>query len=103
MKEQIGFRLYFDKDLDFLIQEEKPKHHPFHVKRAAMKRLRMYANLYLRDIRKDIINQDSICVSCGSKDKLHLDHIIPIAKGGKNKLENIQILCGKCNITKGDR
>ncbi len=34
---------------------------------------------------------------------LEVDHIIPIAKGGKSTLDNLQTLCHKCNVEKGDR
>lgn len=34
---------------------------------------------------------------------LHLDHIIPLAKGGPHGLWNVQLLCGTCNSQKGDR
>lgn len=43
------------------------------------------------------------CVRCGSDRELHFDHIIPINKGGSNTVENIQILCQTCNLTKSDR
>ena len=41
------------------------------------------------------------CVKCGSQEKLEYDHIIPIAKGGSNTTRNIQLLCEKCNRSKG--
>jgi len=32
----------------------------------------------------------------------HLDHIVPLSKGGQHILSNVQTLCRKCNITKSD-
>jgi len=43
------------------------------------------------------------CVRCGSKDKLHFDHVIPVAKGGGGDAINIQILCQPCNLRKSDK
>ena len=31
----------------------------------------------------------------------HVDHIMPLALGGSNTKENLQILCQKCNLSKG--
>lgn len=41
------------------------------------------------------------CVSCGSMDNLHFDHILPYSKGGTSlKPENIQLLCARHNLQK---
>ena len=42
------------------------------------------------------------CVKCGSKEKLHFDHIIPVSKGGSSTDLNIQLLCQRCNLKKHD-
>jgi 5-methylcytosine-specific restriction endonuclease McrA len=34
--------------------------------------------------------------------KFHIDHVIPLAKGGTSKRENIQLLCRRCNEIKND-
>ena len=48
--------------------------------------------------------QRGICIGCGnhyrSKD-FHFDHIIPRSAGGGHSLDNLQLLCGHCNSTKG--
>lgn len=100
----MGFRDYYDKDLDFLINEELKYYYDLRAaQRSAMSRLRMYANLFCRDIRKTLLNDQSKCVLCGSASFLTIDHIIPITKGGKNDVSNTQILCRSCNIKKRDK
>jgi hypothetical protein len=45
------------------------------------------------------------CRRCGAPQgyaQLEVDHIIPIAKGGKSTYNNLQTLCRRCNIEKGD-
>ena len=32
---------------------------------------------------------------------MEFDHIIPLSKGGKTELKNLQLLCRKCNRNKG--
>ena len=33
------------------------------------------------------------CMACGSTKELQLDHIVPLADGGLDELENTQLLC----------
>ena len=46
------------------------------------------------------------CCRCGASGRfvqLEIDHIIPIAKGGKSTYDNLQTLCHNCNVEKGDK
>ena len=46
------------------------------------------------------------CALCGATHKerpLDVDHIKPRSKGGKNLYENLQVLCSKCNRSKGNK
>lgn len=57
---------------------------------------KMRFSIYKRDEYK--------CRNCGKKtNDLEIDHIIPIAKGGKSIYSNLQTLCHKCNQEKGSK
>lgn len=38
---------------------------------------------------------------CDITKERHLDHIIPLSKGGKHEFTNVQLLCPQCNLQKG--
>jgi len=44
-----------------------------------------------------------ICQYCGSPKRLHVDHKIPLARGGSNAFENLVTSCGPCNQSKGSK
>jgi hypothetical protein len=43
-----------------------------------------------------------VCNYCGAKTKLSIDHLIPRAKGGADKAENMVWACKSCNSAKSD-
>jgi 5-methylcytosine-specific restriction endonuclease McrA len=59
-------------------------------------------------LRYNIMARDKFrCVICGASSvdgvQLHIDHIIPISKGGKSVPDNLRTLCERCNIGKSDK
>lgn len=56
----------------------------------------------LPKLRKAQGDRCAICVAKLSG-KGHLDHIVPLAKGGEHKPGNLQFLCPPCNLRKSDR
>lgn len=52
--------------------------------------------------RDKIFQRDKCCLKCERKDKLTIDHIIPISKNGSNHISNLQTLCEKCNSKKSN-
>ena len=65
-----------------------------HVERARVSNKMRFA-VYERDGNK--------CCKCGATRNLEVDHIIPIAKGGKSTFDNLQTLCHRCNVEKGSK
>ena len=54
---------------------------------------------------KILFEQGGVCVNCELRVELketHLDHIKPLSTGGKDELENLQILCKICHSQKSE-
>jgi 5-methylcytosine-specific restriction endonuclease McrA len=58
------------------------------------------------DVRRIFEHQQGLCANClcklfkSGKKKFHVDHIMPLARGGSNDRLNLQCLCPQCNLSK---
>ncbi len=64
--------------------------------------------LLTESLRYDILRRDGFrCQICGAtaRDgvKLHVDHIVPVSKGGKTEPKNLRTLCDRCNLGKSNK
>lgn len=69
-------------------------------------RVRRKASCYTSkpEIRQKIFDiHGEVCLKCGGKDDIQLDHIVSVRRGGENSINNIQPLCKTCNIKKGTK
>jgi len=92
-------------------EKESKKAHLLSIKKKiSQKAFELYSEIPVDDRRAPLSDEVKLfvwnrdgakCVKCGSKEKLEFDHIIPYSKGGSDTARNIQLLCEKCNRSKG--
>lgn len=82
-------------------REERERQKPEQERFVAQQR-----RLMTDSLRYDVMQRDGFrCQLCGATAadgyKLHVDHIIPVSKGGKTEMGNLRTLCERCNMGKG--
>lgn len=75
----------------------------YRVRRERLKAAREDGQVTAQDKAALLAEYGHKCMCCGAVDPLTFDHIVPISTGGKDEIENMQILCGPCNSSKGTR
>lgn len=51
-----------------------------------------------------IIERDGqFCARCQTTERLSIDHIMPVSRGGTNALDNLRLLCRPCNSKKSNK
>jgi 5-methylcytosine-specific restriction endonuclease McrA len=119
-----GKRLYRQNNVDKIAISEKEyyeKNKEYVDRRQRLYALanpEVYANSYAK--RRSRIGDDKLspglftklfveqfgsCNGCridlsSNRKSVHIDHIMPLALGGRNTDDNVQLLCAKCNQTK---
>ena len=86
----------FAKGID---RGEKTYRKLVHLKTEARPADRTYIPAHTKKLV--FIRDNHRCVKCGSTKDFELHHIIPHAMGGSSRLENLQLLCQRCNRMKG--
>ena len=60
-----------------------------------------------KGVRFDVFKRDRFtCVYCGATPPnvlLHVDHVIAVANGGSNSIDNLVTACQPCNLGKSDK
>ena len=103
-------RLYFrtynlvhkeDRSKWLKVYYSQNKHKYLHLGKERRARVRN-ATIYLvtsKDIKKIL---SLPCTYCGAK-SAHVDHVIPLVKGGSHSIGNLTGACARCNLSKGSK
>lgn len=72
----------------------------YHTRRA--RKLAAGGKHTVQDVKMQLTRQKGRCYWCGQKLlKYHVDHVIPLARGGSNGPDNLVIACPTCNLKRG--
>lgn len=81
-------------------KKDHPKQYQmYNNKRVALKKTQVSDSFQYNDI---IAKYGNLCVYCGGEFE-HIDHYIPLSKGGSHTLDNIRPACEKCNLRKSNK
>lgn len=102
------YQSYTEEQITYLIKRINNKNGKFYNDRHIWDAIcRVERGKVSNKMRFSIYARDGYrCRICGARQgkivQLEIDHIIPIAKGGKSTYDNLQTLCHNCNVQKGD-
>jgi 5-methylcytosine-specific restriction endonuclease McrA len=72
--------------------------------RDAKRRSQQTSNGHFKILESEIRRlYASPCAACGAKQNIAADHIIPLSRGGRHSVGNLQPLCKSCNSSKKDK
>jgi 5-methylcytosine-specific restriction endonuclease McrA len=73
--------------------------------KSRMKRRASFRNAEKNKITNNDLKQllRQSCIYCGSPDRISIDHIIPLARGGRHSIGNLAPACFDCNTRKSAR
>lgn len=81
-----------------------------YTRKPTKEEIKRERNKMTAKVRERILARDNYtCQICGLSRKdephlaLHVDHIVPVSKGGKTIDSNLQCLCWQCNLKKSDK
>lgn len=105
--------LAYHRHYNLTHQEQKRRYQQLHREqgriRAHKRRARKRASHQhhtVQQIREQYARQRGRCYYCTQKVKWgdhHIEHVIPLSRGGSNDISNIVISCAPCNLSKGSK
>jgi 5-methylcytosine-specific restriction endonuclease McrA len=104
---RVGHHQYYLSHLDALkaydkqLSLERPEIHRLASSRRRALIVEAEGTFTLEEFTKLCTTFSFCCVYCGQPKPLGPDHVIPLARGGSNSIDNIVPACRSCNSSKG--
>ena len=77
------------------------EHPEYDLNRRHKRRAQLQGNGVFHVLDKEIKRLYSgNCIHCGSSERITMDHLIPVSRGGRHSIGNIVPMCQKCNFSK---
>ena len=99
-------RLFLQDEILLLIKRVNSKKGTFYLDSQVWQSIcRVERGMVTNKLRFSVYERDHYrCQRCGRENSgLEIDHIIPISKGGKSVMHNLQTLCRDCNLQKSNK
>lgn len=86
---------------EILTHEERDNYNKAHAHKRRARKLEVGGRFDRHDIKRILEAQKHTCWWCSCRlSKYHMDHRIPIARGGPNTASNLVASCPSCNLKK---
>lgn len=83
------------------LERYRLNHLPKMAEKSHKRRAKLRGNGVFQVTEKELIRlYASPCAHCGTMENVTIDHIIPVARGGRHSIGNLQPLCLSCNASK---
>lgn len=107
-KHAVMAHIYYEKHKDKIKSRIKSYNETVYKNQRILnsrKRKAIKAKVTVEHFKHDEIikKYGSKCFYCNDGEFEHIDHYIPLSKGGSHSLENIRPSCAKCNMCKSDK
>ena len=93
----------FDAGVSAALEDYRARRWDYKAQIKKSKRTRPKRSIRVRELLWN--SYPHICGICGKQidsfDEMHVDHVIPLSRGGKDILANLQLTHAKCNLEKG--
>lgn len=86
--------------------EHKDEYRIYYINSRLRRRAKIgsYGNVSTKIVSELRLEQNNKCFYCKKDlENFHIDHYIPISKGGKHIKENLRLSCPKCNLRKHNK